>query len=72
MDTFHKPLFVAGTRFESPYIKEMLKNLPEQNLTLFEPESSEGEHGSKALWDENESKDEYWLALLFFFNSIKQ
>jgi hypothetical protein len=30
-----------------------------------------GEHGSKALWDENESKDEYWLALLFFFNSIK-
>lgn len=72
IDTFAKPLFVAGTQFEVPYIKDMLKNLPEESMTLFEPKSSMGEHGSKALWDENASKDEYWLVLLFFFNSIKQ
>jgi len=71
IDTFPKPLFVAGTQFEAPYIKEMLKNLPEESITFFEPESSMGEHGSKALWNENPEKDEYWLALLFFFNSIK-
>jgi len=71
IDTFAKPLFVAGTQFEAPYIRDMLKNLPEESMTLFEPKSSMGEHGAKALWDDNTSKDEYWLALLFFFNSIK-
>lgn len=71
LDSFNKPLFVASTRQEYPYVTEMLKNLPEEKVTFFLPDDSEGTHGAKALWESNESKDEYWLALLFFFNALK-
>ena len=39
--------------------------------TLFKPDS-EGVHGAKALWSDNPSKDEYWLALLLFINNLNK
>lgn len=72
LDTFPKPLFVTGTETELPYITQMLQKISSlNNVTLFKPENSAGQHGSMALWEENPSKDEYWLALLLFFNSLK-
>ena len=71
LDLFDKPLFVTGTRTEYTYITQMLQNLNPESYTLFQPSDSVGIHGSKALWEDNESKDEYWLALLLFFNSLK-
>jgi len=72
IDTFRIPLFVTGTEIELPYINQMLQNISTQeNVTLFKPGVPPGEHGSMALWEKNTSKDEYWLALLLFFNSLK-
>jgi len=72
LDTFPKPLFVTGTETEYPYINQMLQKISIQdNVTLFKPSDSPGRHGSMALWEDNPSKDEYWLALLLFFNSLK-
>lgn len=72
LDTFPKPLFVSGTETELPYITQMLQKISTQdNVTLFKPADSPGQHGSMALWEDNPSKDEYWLALLLFFNSLK-
>jgi pimeloyl-ACP methyl ester carboxylesterase len=72
LDTFPKPLFVTGTETEYPYITQMLQKITTQsNVTFFKPDNSPGQHGSMALWEENPSKDEYWLALLLFFNSLK-
>lgn len=72
LDTFPKPLFVTGTETEFPYITQMLQKITDQNnVTLFKPADVPGQHGSMALWEDNPSKDEYWLALLLFFNSLK-
>jgi pimeloyl-ACP methyl ester carboxylesterase len=72
LDTFRIPLFVTGTETELPYITQMLQNISTQdNVTFFKPGVPPGQHGSMALWEENPSKDEYWLALLLFINSLK-
>lgn len=71
MTSFEKPLFVATTQRENPYVAEMLSKINQGNITWFQPANSPGIHGSKALWESNESKDEYWLALILFFNSLR-
>jgi len=69
LKTCSKPLFVAVTKREQPYVKQMLKAFSADDYTLFQPESI-GVHGSRALSDDNPSKDEYWLALLLFINNL--
>ncbi|MFC2081379.1 alpha/beta hydrolase [Bacteroidota bacterium] len=71
IDTFPKPLFVAVTQREEPYVKQMLSNVPQDGYTLFLPEKP-GMHGARALWEDNPSKDEYWLALLLFINNLNK
>ena len=71
LDSISKPLFVAVTKRESPYVKQMLNHLPEDAYMLFQPDG-EGVHGARALWEDNASKDEYWLALLLFINNLNK
>ena len=71
LDSISKPLFVAVTRREFPYVKQMLNHLPEDAYMLFQPDG-EGVHGARALWEDNASKDEYWLALLLFINNLNK
>ena len=71
LKTCTKPLFVAVTKREEPYVKQMLSAFPENDYTLFRPETR-GVHGARALWDDNPSKDEYWLALLQFINNLNK
>jgi pimeloyl-ACP methyl ester carboxylesterase len=71
MTSFDKPLFVATTQRENPYVVEMLGKINQENITWFQPADSPGIHGSKALWESSTSKDQYWLALILFFNSLR-
>jgi pimeloyl-ACP methyl ester carboxylesterase len=72
LDTFRIPLFVTGTETELAYIDRMLQKISAQeNVTIYRPVTPPGQHGSMALWENNPTKDEYWLALLVFFNSLK-
>jgi dienelactone hydrolase len=71
IDTLNKPLFIAATQREESYVRQMMSNIPEDGYTLFIPEKP-GIHGAKALWEDNVSKDEYWLALLLFINNLNQ
>ena len=71
IDTITKPLFIAVTEREEPYVKQMMSHVPQGDYTLFRPEG-EGVHGARALSDENPSKDEYWLALLLFINNLNK
>lgn len=66
-----KPVFVAASKREEPYIKEMFRFVPSTNKTIFVPEKGPGEHGSKSLWNSNPTSDEYWLALTMFFSKIR-
>ncbi len=69
--SWSKPLFVAVTEREQPYVKQMLINIPEEDYTMFLPEKA-AMHGAKALWEDSPSKDEYWLALLFYVNNLNK
>jgi dienelactone hydrolase len=71
LDSISKPVFVAVTQREYPYVSQMMSNLEEDAYTLFQPEG-DGVHGARALWEDNASKDEYWLALLLFINNLNQ
>ena len=71
LKTCSNPLFVAVTEREQPYVKQMLSALSEEDYTLFQPDTL-GVHGARALWDDNPTKDEYWLALLMFINNLNK
>jgi len=71
LKTCSKPLFVAVTKREQPYVKQMLTVFSEDDYTLFQPDTL-GVHGARALWDDNPTKDEYWLALLMFINNLNK
>ena len=71
LKTCTKPLFVAVTKREKPYVKQMLHSFPEDDYTLFQPDTL-GVHGARALGDDNPNKDEYWLAMLIFISKFKK
>jgi dienelactone hydrolase len=71
IDTLLKPLFIAVTQREEPYVRQMMSKVPEDSYTLFVPEKK-GVHGARALWEDNDSRDEYWLALLMFINNLNK
>jgi len=68
---FNKPVFVAASKREEDYIKEMFHFVPSANKTISTPQNGSGEHGSKSLWKSNPSSKEYWLALTMFFSKIR-
>lgn len=65
-----KPVFIASSSRENPYVNEMMSFVPSTNKTIFAPENG-GEHGSKSLWKSNPNNNEYWLALTMFFSKIR-
>jgi len=71
LSSVDKPVFVAATQREQPYTRELLTNVDPEQLNFFSPENSPGLHGAKSLWESSQAKDEYWLALLMFFNSLQ-
>ncbi len=66
-----KPVFIAATARERPYTSELSSGIDEKHKTLFSPSGCSGAHGARALWESEECSDEYWLALLLFFNNLK-
>jgi dienelactone hydrolase len=69
---FNKPLFVASTKNEHPFAKEMLSGIPEALVTWYTPSTGEGMHGSRALWQSNPDNEACWMSVLMFFKSLKK
>jgi dienelactone hydrolase len=67
-----KPVFGASSVDEYSYMVELFSKVNQGNLTLFRPSKGNGVHGSRALWLDNSNNNEYWLALLLFFDQIKE
>ena len=65
----NKPAFITATVEEEPYVTELVKDLLQ--YTLFVPQGGAGQHGARALWKENETSSEYWLALIMFIRSVE-
>lgn len=68
LKNFDKPVLIACSQREYPYVVELAKYIPESLKTIFKPQEGQGEHGSKALWSNSPSSKEYWLSILMFFN----
>lgn len=64
---FTKPVFVASSLPEKSYVADLMKFIPDEVKSIFQPQGGEGEHGAKSLWKSSDSSQEYWLALLLFF-----
>jgi pimeloyl-ACP methyl ester carboxylesterase len=67
-----KSIFVSSSSIEFPYVEKLLVNVHKSFITSFKPTSDQNIHGAKILWPNNEKSGEYWLAMLMFFNSIKE
>ncbi len=65
---FDKPVLIACSQREYPYVVELTKNIHNNLKTIFKPQEGQGEHGSKALWSTSPTSKEYWLSILMFFN----
>lgn len=68
---FPKKIFVGCSTNELPFVEEMFSDTDPSNITIFKPSYGTGERGSAALLRGGSNRDEYWLSLLIFFNSIK-
>ena len=68
---YNKPVLVTCTQSEKPYVEELIRNIPADFITLFSPDYGDGVPGSKALWENNPTHQEYWLAILIYFRNLK-
>jgi len=65
------PVFVAVSEIEVSYMKELFSKVDHRNVTIFKPKNDAGVQGSKALWENNPSHNDYWLAIMQFIEEIK-
>ena len=66
-----KPVYVAGTQLEYPYLVRLTELAPKNRLVIFQPQNNDGKHGAKALWRSDVVSKEYWLSLLMFISNLK-
>lgn len=72
LNEYDKPIYVASTVNEKPFVNDLIAEIPDGLLSFFVPESGEGTHGAKALWEKQPQNEEVWLSLLLFFKKIVQ
>lgn len=65
------PVLALSSKREYSEMARMLDHLPKNFLTLFQPSQGDGVHGSRSLWDNNPSNQEYWMAIALFLNHHK-
>lgn len=63
-----KPVFVTSSKKESTELAALISDIKGPNTIHFIP-SGEGEHGSRALWEEKADHQEYWDAIKRFLYS---
>lgn len=65
-----KPVFIASSKAEFPYVSELASNIEKDSLTLFEPSQGAGDRGTRSLSEDYEQNTEYWIALSLFFKDL--
>ncbi len=65
----HKPVFITSARGEAKGWERIYKAIPSPRKAMFVPQT-QGNHGSRALWDKFSDSPQYWQAVLRFLLSI--
>ena len=68
---FDQLLYVTSTKREQPFVAELMKDIPAQFLTPFQP-SGDGVHGAAALWNNHPQSGDIWLSLMMFVKKVKE
>jgi len=67
---FNKLIYISSTKREQPFITELVKDIPEQLLTLYQP-SGDGVRGAPALWNAHPQANDCWISLMLFVKKVK-
>ena len=65
-----KLVFVCGSKREMPAIKNLVSNIPRNNLIIADPGKFSGTHGASTFWSSKPESKEMWLALTLFFSRL--
>lgn len=65
-----KPVFIASSKAEFPYVSELVSGIDREYVSIFEPSLGAGDRGTRSLSEEYEFNDEYWFALMLFFKDL--
>ncbi len=68
----HKPVFAAGSTLETGYLKTLFEKMEAASRTIFTPETLVDYRGTEMLTKSHPVQDEYWLSLIFFFNTLRK
>lgn len=63
----NKPAFLTSSKSEQVETKKLFDVISSSKKTQFVP-TGNGEHGSRALWEEKKDHAEYWVAVKAFMN----
>ncbi len=66
-----QPFFITSSQEEAVELKKLIQNKKQNELQLQFIPTSEGFHGSRALWIDQKGADEYWLAVSSFLKKVK-
>jgi len=67
-----KPLWITSSVPENEALVELVSKANSNLVTLFKPETGEGNHGSRALYAAHETHEEYWTSLKAFLATIEE
>jgi dienelactone hydrolase len=65
------PVFVTSAKDEHENWKAIYEKLPSKNKSYFLPKT-EGQHGSRALWEKFPEHKDYWKAVTKFLEDLKK
>lgn len=65
-----KPVFIASSQAEVPYMEDLVSGIGEEYKTVFQPQLGAGARGTTSLVSSYADNSEYWLALLLFFKDL--
>ena len=68
IEELNKPVLVMSTAKERDEVNTLMKDVLSKKKTIFSP-STDGEHGSKAIWNVNPNHGDYLMSMITFFNS---
>lgn len=65
------PVFATSSKDESKDLATLMAGVKSPIKEVFVP-TDKGDHGSRVLWNDSPSNDEYWKALISFLKSVQQ
>lgn len=64
------PVFITSMRSEKVFWTDIYDKIPSKNKEFFVPQT-EGQHGSRALWERFPEHENYWKAVEIFLSKLK-